>query len=390
MRRIPLLMLLTLALLCPVGYAQMLHPCFDLDGSGQSNISDLVYFSEVLVGNLPPPPGQGDIDGRDGVNLGDSRYFTGWIFFGISEGSCPPHPPYTISPGNDSIFLGSAAIPAGDGQVQIPVLLKSQNLVSDILLPISVNTTSGSASITAIEDANPDVFNLFNRNYQAGSHGVFQASGVIDDIPDPGIHLVANVTVDYTGSSGGVVSLDTTTLSSLQFPHYVHGDVTQGGYANTTIAIPAIKTGPSEGFPTMTADPDSLYFETLVGYPNPDPQSFTVNTDGGVFGWVLTHQSWLQVTPTSGVSGQSVDVSPDITSLGVGLHHGTIILESTEALGSPQVVDVYVKLKPQYPSFDANCDGNFSISDVVMQINYIFGGGELPCNPCTGEPQLKK
>ncbi len=390
MKRTILLVSLSLAIFCSLSYAQPTQPCFDLNQDGSTDIIDLVYSSDIFVGHVPLPAGLGDIDGRAGFNLGDSRYYTGWIFFGYPAGTCPPHPAYTILPGADTVYLGSSSIPAGDGQVNLPIVLKAINNVDDLLIPFHVTTTSGSVTVGDVAAQGSAVLTLFNYN-RTGSQGIVQFSSVVSDQAPPGTYFLGSVTVNYSGSSGGTVSLDTTSLGeSYQFPHYVYGDVSLNDYSALTIATPAVVTGSNQQFPTMSVAPDSMYYETLVNYPNPDPQSFTVQSDGGPFAWTLTATSWIQTSITSGISGQSVEVTPDITGMAVGTHHGTIVITSTDALGSPKIVDVYVKLKPQYPSFDANCDGHFSIADIVMQINYIFGNGEITCDPCTGQPNYKK
>ncbi len=386
MRRITFTTIAILALFCVPLQAQMVHPCFDFDQNGSSNIIDLVRASEVLVGHIPLPAGQGDIDGRDGFNLGDFRFYDLWLFRGGAIGSCPPHPAYSILPGADSLILGTATIPAGDGQIDIPILLKNSTQVSDILLPLHASSTSGSVSIIdLVRDPNPSPLDLGNFGF-VGSDAITQFSAMVDNLAAPGIHLLGYVTVAYTGSAGGVVSLDTTSFGGFQLPHYVYGDFQQADYSLATIGVPAIATGSTSGYPMLTIEPDSLYFETLTGYPNPNPQSFSVVSDGVLYSWTLSHDSWLQVSATSGVSGQSVEVTPNISGMGPGTHVGTIVLESNDALGTPHVLKVYVTLKPQYQSFDANCDGSFNISDIVMQIQYIFGSGQIPCDPCTGEP----
>jgi hypothetical protein len=136
----------------------------------------------------------------------------------------------------------------------------------------------------------------------------------------------------------------------------------------------------------MSLDADTLHYQTLAGYPNPDPQYFTVLSDGSDFSWYSSKPAWVSLNPEFGLSGTTVEVTPDIAGMSAGTYYADIYIYSLEAIGSPQIVVVKLVLKSQYPAFDANCDGIYNISDLVLQVNYIFGSGTIPCDPCTGEP----
>jgi hypothetical protein len=210
-----------------------------------------------------------------------------------------------------------------------------------------------------------------------GSSGViaFSIIGHENDLV-PGINLLALAFFHYNSSPGGTVSLDTITLRPHTFLNYVYGYY--------VIGIPKVVVAAASTFPDMIVQPDTLVFETLAGYPNPDYQQFSIQSSGAAFNWTLTSPSWVNVDFQSGVSGQIVNVTPDIVGLSVGVYYGDIIISSIGALGSPKKVVVKLTLRQQFLSLDANCDGAFNIADIVVQINYLFKGGKV-CNPCTGE-----
>jgi hypothetical protein len=173
--------------------------------------------------------------------------------------------------------------------------------------------------------------------------------------------------------------MDTVTIRPHTFLNYVYGD--RPGLA---IGIPKVVIAEASTFPEMIVEPDTLFFEVFVGNLNPGPQQFSIQSNGKLFNWTLTKPSWIGVDAISGVSGQNVSVTPNMAGLSIGVHYGDIMIFATGTLGSPQKVVVRLRIKPQFVSLDANCDGAFNISDIVAEINYIFGGGSL-CNPCTGE-----
>ncbi len=60
----------------------------DVDGSGDINVSDVVFLiSYIFTGGLPPSPlSRGDVDCSQGVNISDAVFLISYIFSG---GSAP-------------------------------------------------------------------------------------------------------------------------------------------------------------------------------------------------------------------------------------------------------------------------------------------------------------
>ena len=376
------LLLQMLLMLTPGIYAQT---CADVNGDGYVDISDMAYMFGEHVYGIPIPAGKGDIDYRQGYNAGDLRFLIQYFFGAGPTPGCPPFPSYSLVHTDDSLILPSYVVPAGSGQFALPITLINHAKVSDIVLPMQVNGLGSTIFFDSLQIASSLSSSPLRAVTVEVSTGVFAFSS--DIIHSQGIesgnNLLALAFFHYTSSPGGTISMDTVTIRPHTFLNYVYGP----SYA---VGIPkVVVTATASAYPEMLVQPDTLIFETVVGNPDPVPQQFSIQSSGEPFNWTLTPPSWISVDATSGVSGQNVGVTPNTAGLSIGIYYGDIIVSSTGALGSPQKVVVKLRVKPQVVSLDANCDGMFDISDVVAEINYIFGGGSL-CNPCTGEWPKKK
>ena len=356
--------------------------CADVNGDGHVDVSDMVYMLVEHNGGVPIPTGKGDIDYRQGYNAGDLRYLVDYIFLGGGAPACPPFPPYTLTHSNDTIFLPRYVVPAGSGQFVLPIYMANHTRVGDIVLPMQVSGLGSSIFLDSLRRS-PDVAANMSVSGVDGSTAVLaMSSWQTDRVLKAGVNLLAQAYFHYVASPGGTISMDTLTLRPHTFLNYIYSD-SPDNYFVRTIGIPKIVVTSENPYPTMTVQPDTLFFQTLVDYPNPDAQQITIQSSGPLFTWSLAKPSWIDVSATSGISGQTIDVTPNIAGMAAGVHYGDVVVSSTGALDSPKKAVVKLTLKEQFPSLDANCDGIFDISDVVASIQYIFGGGSL-CNPCTG------
>jgi len=380
--------LIIVSLWSRTSFTQTFVDCADVTGDGRLSVADVVAEWNEHLGFAPIPAGKGDIDLRAGYTIFDTRWLYSYIFAGWPEGACPPHPSFAISPGPDTVFLPTATFPAGSGDLALPIILKNPNKVIDLLLPLKVSGLDPTVSLDSIS-ISPLSIGEFFKSAIFDSTAVLLISESHSDkihVFGPGVHHIATVHLHYEASPGGTITLDTAQLSNHTFPHYVYGNALWiFNPDDWTVAQPAIVvTQTVDLFPTMSAAPNTLFFEALAGNPNPAPQSFTIETDGAPFAWTLTAPAWIGVDKTSGISGEPVQVSPDISGLLIQLHTGMIVVES-EALGSPINVVVQLNVMPAFPSLDANCDGMQNAPDIIVLVNYIFKSGAIPCNPCTGE-----
>lgn len=356
------------------------NPCADVDQTGTVDVGDVVYMLDAFGDGPPLADGTGDIDYRQGHNLGDFRYLCNYIFAGWDEGGCPPFPDYEILTCDDTVIVPTGEIPAGTGSIGFPVTLVNRDTIFDLMIPMTVlGIDSNDTEVSFV----PSEIQYIPFVRDLGATKIIYVS--TDLIPTgsikPGIHTLGILTFDYVSSPGATFTVDTSPLSGdSRFLHCVYGQT-----GAVEIGAPTAIASDVSPYPTMSVEPDTLFFSTLTSIPITEPDTFTVITDGNLFNWTLTHPAWLEVDPTEGISGTEVSVLPVIDGLSVGVHYGTITVSSTEAIGSPQEVIVELELKQTYPSFDANCDGTFDIDDLVVLVMYMFAGGDPPCDPCAAE-----
>lgn len=374
-----LAVVLLLLLSTATATGQTFQQCADVNENGSVNLSDVARMIDVFIGGPDLPVGRGDVDFRQNFNLGDLRYLTGYLFMMYPEGGCPPFPNYTMINTTDSLFLPEALVPIGNGTLVLPIIMSNDEKISDLLITATLSASNCVATIDSAVFANWSTQVRVDRII--GNDMTLLWSGFeIGHLLQPGLRSIANVYVSYSASTGGTVSLNPTTFGPNRFIHQVYGDLPNGNYSAMNIGVPNVIVGPTSALPAMSVSPDSLAFVTLDGSGDPTPQTFDVLSDGDQFDWTSTQTSWIQVTPSGGLSGTTVSVQPLTASLNPGTHVGTIVVSSPQAYNSPKNVKVVLRIQPQYPAFDANCDGIFNISDIVYLLVYIFGG-PAPCDP---------
>jgi hypothetical protein len=353
--------------------------CADVNEDGSLDVSDVVYMLDAYDFGAPLPDGKGDIDYRQNHNIGDFRYLTNYIFVGGGEGSCPPFSSYDILPTDDTIILPEGEIPAGSGTIGYPITLVNHDSIYDLMLPIVVDAPGVSITEVTFEFSGLQQIAVVS-NVSTLEKLLITADLVPSLCIQPGIHTLGVLEITYESSPGATFTVDTTSFDDKRFLHYTYGEPLA-----EAIGTPTIITVDQSPYPTMSVEPDSLFFSTLTDIPIAEPDTFTVISSGDPYAWTLTHTDWLEVTPTAGMSGQKVAVRPIISGLSVGFHYGTITVSADGTIGSPQEVIVELELKQTYPSFDANCDGQFDVDDIVVLVMYVFGGGDPPCDPCAAK-----
>ena len=90
--------------------------------------------------------------------------------------------------------------------------------------------------------------------------------------------------------------------------------------------------------PALVITPPTLVFTTSSPTITPPPQSLATNSSAGTIGYGVTTQvatptggTWLRVSPGSGQTVGSVQVSVDLTGLGKGIYNGSVLFTPTDS-----------------------------------------------------------
>ena len=94
--------------------------------------------------------------------------------------------------------------------------------------------------------------------------------------------------------------------------------------------------------PALLLNPATLSFTASVGQPNPPSQAVTLFNEGtGALDWTSTSSaSWLSVSPSSGSTPSTLNVSVNSSGLATGTYTGTITVSSSGATNPPQTITV--------------------------------------------------
>jgi hypothetical protein len=101
--------------------------------------------------------------------------------------------------------------------------------------------------------------------------------------------------------------------------------------------------------PSIAPSPSSLSFVAAIGQPSPPAQAVTIANGGyASFSYtVATDSSWLSVSPASGSTPGSVNVSVNATGLAIGTYTGNVIVTASGVANSPQTIPVTLQVLSQ-------------------------------------------
>ena len=121
--------------------------------------------------------------------------------------------------------------------------------------------------------------------------------------------------------------------------------------------------------PVLSVTPSPLTFTGSVGDTNPAAQTLSVTSTNGSVSFtalaaVTSGGNWLSVTPTSGSTNASLQVSANLSGLAVGSYAGSITVTAAGASGSPAVIPVSLTV--------ANTP-NLILTPTALTFNYTTG-----------------
>jgi hypothetical protein len=130
--------------------------------------------------------------------------------------------------------------------------------------------------------------------------------------------------------------------------------ITDSNAANSPQSVDVTLTVSKKPPPEIGVSPTSLTFSGKEGGSNPSSQSIRIRNNGeeALNYSIADDANWLSVSPTSGSStGQEIThtVSVNINGMSEGTYNGTITINSSNAINSPQKVGVTLTLSKQTP-----------------------------------------
>ena len=257
-----------------------------------------------------------------------------WLSVSQPTGPTPQTLTVSVAPGsltsgsyNGSIAIASAQ--AGNSPLIIPVTLNVSTLPSLTATPSSL---SASYTIGGTVPVLPTV--------TIGSSG-----SALSNV-STGAPTVPWLSVSQSGTTTPGVTL-TVSLVSASLP------TTAGSYTGsfainaTGAAAPLTYTVTLNvaAQPTLSVSPLSLSFTGQVNGASPAAQTLAVNSTNGSVSFTAkaattTGGNWLSVSPLSGSTNASLQVSANTTGLATGTYSGSITVTASGAAGSPAVIPV--------------------------------------------------
>jgi len=255
-----------------------------------------------------------------------------WLSISTTTGVTPATLSVSANPAGMTagIYSGSVTLtPVGGGNAQ--TLSVTFNVSNTALLNLSRGTLSF--------------------DFVLGSTALKTAELALTSTGDP-----LNFTVTWTTTSGGANWLAVTppsgatpsNLTIIANPGGLpvgtfNGSITVSATGANSQTIPVTVTVTS-GI-TISATPAELAFSQAQGGVVPDPKTVSLTSTGGSVAFTATASTafagnWLSVTPTSGNTNATLNVSVNGAGLSPGIYNGLITIVSTAASNSPQAVRV--------------------------------------------------
>jgi hypothetical protein len=210
----------------------------------------------------------------------------------------------------------------------------------------------------------------------------------------PGLGEQLNIQMAYQIDEEGTFCVDSCSIPNVEPPGkydwlFDHPTTFGGPYCWEVGTLPED--------PEIGVDPDSFYFESVLGQPPPPAQILHItNTGIGTLNWTASWNSaWLSVTPPFGTAPSNVQIFANVSGLGVGTYSDTITIADPNAINSPVLIPVELKvmepppeieLSQTYFSFNAIADSTDPPDQVLAVSN--SGGGTLNWTASNSESWL--
>lgn len=262
---------------------------------------------------------------------------------------------------NDSIVIDTLAFDDGsvflfisEGNPQYLPYWTGKKVVYDPDRPANLVLTPDSLYFTGVEGGSSPPAQSFLVNSDGGPLSFDIVENISWAVPSP-IHATTprtiHVAINIIGLSAG------TYIDSLRVESAEASNSPQ--YAKLVLVL---EPPP----PTIGVTPDAFFFNAIAGGSNPPSKTLTItNTGGGTLNWTVSKsESWLSLTPTSGVDSGDVTVSVDIAGLSFGEYYDIIVVSDPNATNDPESVLVTLTVASDLPVIDVDSAFNYIIVPV--------------------------
>jgi Domain of unknown function (DUF4082)/Bacterial Ig domain/Viral BACON domain len=128
-----------------------------------------------------------------------------------------------------------------------------------------------------------------------------------------------------------------------------------------------VVNGPQPNTGSLNPSPTSLNYSANWNGPNPTPQTVQLNSAGGSLAWTaVTNAPWLSVSPSSGLTSASLQVSVNSFSLSGGTYNGIVTILSLGAVNNIQQINVNLTVVVPPPAIVLS-PGSMSFVAVIGQ-----------------------
>jgi uncharacterized protein (TIGR03437 family) len=330
-------------------------------GGGTASLTGpaLMTFNYTLGGTAPASQTL-SIGGVSGASV-NAAVTQGNSWLGVSPGS-------GTVPANFTVSVNPAGLTAGtlSGNIQFT----AANL-SPLNIPVTFNVTSSTLTVANT----PLTFNytIGGSAPSAQNVSIQGTAGIsFSTSTSGGAWLVA--TPAGTTVPGSVsISVNTTGLAAGSYNGSVV--VTSPGAGQSPATIPV--TLNVTGAPTLTASPSALNFSYQIGTTAPAAQSVSIGgTSGLAFTATPAGGSWLLVTPGSGTTPGSINVSISTSGLTTpGTYNGSITIAAAGATSQTVSVMLTVSNTPTISASPSTLNFAFQIGGTAPLAQSVSIGG---------------
>jgi hypothetical protein len=236
--------------------------------------------------------------------------------------------------GSSQIFAGNTAW--SNYTINAPVKLSSVNNYPGGIRG-RVNPSTGAGYMLWLYPASGQVI-LYRASGWDMNSGLVQLGAGTGAFDTTNFH---NVAMTFNGAQIQV-SYDGKSIITATDSTYAAGLIALEGYSQVISFGDLLVTSPTANTGSLTPSPTSLKYSANYAGPNPAAQTAQLTAGGGgILAWTAaSNASWLAVSPTSGVTPGTLQVSVNSSSLAPGTFTGTITVVSLGAVSVTQSITV--------------------------------------------------